>query len=96
MPANYVKILGKRRGRRQAEQERLAQQQQQAASFSAPQSDLTSVSVSASASGTSPASMLPPSCPEDMLEAVFRDTPVPRSPTIGTSAVTASDKMDLL
>ncbi|KAL2083176.1 hypothetical protein ACEWY4_020949 [Coilia grayii] len=93
VPANYVKVLGKRRGRRQAELERLAQQQQaHQSSFPVPQPDLAS----ASASGTNASSVLPPSCPEDMLEAVFRETPAPRTPATGKAAVTASDKMDLL
>ncbi|XP_012675374.2 peroxisomal membrane protein PEX13 [Clupea harengus] len=81
VPANYVKVLGKRKGRRHAEVERLAQQQQ------APQPGLAS----ASASGTHPASALPPSCPEEMLESVFRETPAPCPPALSTVV-----KMDLL
>ncbi|XP_041922215.1 peroxisome biogenesis factor 13 [Alosa sapidissima] len=82
VPANYVKVLGKRRGRRHAELERLAQQQQQA-----PQPGL------ASATGTNPTTVLPQTCPEEMLESVFRETPAPCAPA---SVVMMSEKMDLL
>ncbi|KAK5606856.1 Peroxisomal membrane protein PAS20 [Crenichthys baileyi] len=71
VPANYVKILGKRRGRKHAEVERLAQVKQgsaqtcQAASSAQPQSitarGLTSDLASASA--------------EQLLESAYRETP---------------------
>lgn len=84
VPANYVKVLGKRRGRRHAELERLAQQQQQA-----PQPGL------ASASGSNSTTVLPPTCPEEMLESVFLETPGQCPPPSGT-VVMPSEKMDLL
>lgn len=67
VPANYVKILGRRRGRRPAELERLAQLQQgQQVQQSAP--DQVMVTVPASASAGQPDH-------EELLECVYRETP---------------------
>ncbi|KAM9344759.1 peroxisome biogenesis factor 13 [Symphorus nematophorus] len=85
VPANYVKVLGKRRGRKHAEMERLAQVRQentqasQMALAAHPQSnlaqsftpDLGSASASASASS------------EELLESVYTETPP--SFAVGTS-----------
>lgn len=69
IPANYVKILGKRRGRRQAELERLAQLQQgqQVQDLQSGPAQVT-VTVPASASASQPAH-------EELLECVYRETP---------------------
>ncbi|KAM4591103.1 peroxisome biogenesis factor 13 [Odontesthes bonariensis] len=83
VPANYVKVLGKRKGRKQAEMERLAQAEQetteasQTTSAAPPQSisvqgftpDLPTASTSGSA--------------EQLLESVYRETPA--SYSLGTS-----------
>lgn len=92
VPANYVKILGKRRGRRQAEQERLAQQQQPPNQPHQPPQQ-TGLSCP---SGPGTATLLPPSCPEDELEAVFLETPAQCLPSSSATAVKSSEKMDLL
>ncbi|CAJ1066918.1 peroxisome biogenesis factor 13 [Xyrichtys novacula] len=65
VPANYVKILGKRRGRRHAETERLTQLQQEN-THTVPQSHL--------ASGFTPVPA-PNSLSEDLLESVFTERP---------------------
>ncbi|XP_072247575.1 peroxisome biogenesis factor 13 [Leuresthes tenuis] len=83
VPANYVKVLGKRRGRKQAEMERLAQTEQetteasQATLAAQPQSisaqDFTPDLSTASTSGSA----------EQLLESVYRETPA--SYSLGTS-----------
>lgn len=96
VPANYVKILGKRRGRRQAELERLAQLQQgQQATSSAPNQVTVTMPASASASAGQPG-------PEELLESVYRETPVSyTSPAVTVNngstntAVGNTEKLDL-
>ncbi|XP_051233452.1 peroxisome biogenesis factor 13 [Dicentrarchus labrax] len=65
VPANYVKVLGKRRGRRQAETERLAQVQPDAAQASQTAPGFAPGPGSASASASS----------EELLESVYTETP---------------------
>ncbi|KAM9465970.1 peroxisome biogenesis factor 13 [Clarias gariepinus] len=94
VPANYVKILGKRRGRRQAELERLAQLQQgQQATSTAP--NQVTVTMPASASAGQPS-------PEELLESMYRETPVSyTSPAVTVNngstntAVGNTEKLDL-
>ncbi|XP_068574939.1 peroxisome biogenesis factor 13 [Cebidichthys violaceus] len=80
VPSNYVKVLGKRRGLKHAEMERLAQVQQ-ANATAQPQSDpapgLGSASVSA----------------EALLESAYRGAPAPFSP--GASSSSTPEKTDL-
>uniref|UniRef100_UPI0037E9C206 peroxisome biogenesis factor 13 n=1 Tax=Semicossyphus pulcher TaxID=241346 RepID=UPI0037E9C206 len=68
VPANYVKVLGKRRGRRHAEMERLAELQQ-ANTHTVPQS----LPVSGFTPGPGPTHPSAPS--EELLESVFTETP---------------------
>ncbi|XP_034538348.1 peroxisome biogenesis factor 13 [Notolabrus celidotus] len=63
VPANYVKVLGKRRGRKHAETERLAQLEQE---------NTHTVPHSHTASGFTPAAA---SSSEDLLDSVFTETP---------------------
>lgn len=84
VPANYVKILGKRRGRKHAEMERLAQAQQENAQASQtahaahlqlnPAQGFTPGLGSASTSASA----------EELLEAVYTETPT--SLSVGTSS----------
>ncbi|KAK6328124.1 hypothetical protein J4Q44_G00001020 [Coregonus suidteri] len=84
IPANYVKVLGKRRGRKHAELERLAQVQAQpgnplGTTLQAPQPNLTTGPVPTVApglvSGLGPAGSVPVTIPEELLECVYRETP---------------------
>lgn len=69
VPASYVKILGRRRGRRQAELERSAQlQQEQQVLQSAPGQVTVAMPASASASAAQPNH-------EVLLESVYGETP---------------------
>ncbi|XP_053488982.1 peroxisome biogenesis factor 13 [Ictalurus furcatus] len=96
IPANYVKILGKRRGRRQAELERLAQLQrgQQVQDLQSAPAQVT-VTVPASASAGQPAH-------EELLECVYRETPASYASAAVTidnsssnTALGNSEKLDL-
>ncbi|KAA8584083.1 hypothetical protein FQN60_015291 [Etheostoma spectabile] len=80
VPANYVKVLGKRRGRKYAEMERLAQVQQGSAQASP--AAHTAHPESNAAQGFTPGlgSAYPP---EELLESVYRETP--SSVSLGTS-----------
>ncbi|KAF7663823.1 hypothetical protein LDENG_00198020 [Lucifuga dentata] len=71
IPANYVKVLGKRRGRKHAEQERLAQVQQ--GNPQAPQTILAADAQPNPSAGFNSASILASS--EELLESVYRETP---------------------
>ncbi|XP_064819448.1 peroxisomal membrane protein PEX13-like isoform X2 [Oncorhynchus masou masou] len=84
IPANYVKVLGKRRGRKHAELERLAQVQAQpgnplGTTLQAPQPNLATGPVPTVSpglvSGLGPAEAVPVTIPEELLESVFRETP---------------------
>ncbi|XP_044229447.1 peroxisome biogenesis factor 13 [Thunnus albacares] len=83
VPANYVKVLGKRRGRKHAEMERLAQVQQEnsqasyTASAAHPQPNPTQGFTPGLGSASTSASS------EELLESVFRETPA--SVSLGTS-----------
>ncbi|XP_030642115.1 peroxisome biogenesis factor 13 [Chanos chanos] len=74
VPANYVKILGKRRGRKHAEMARVAQEQQaQQQAFQTPQGTLSTASAPTSMS------VFPTRDPEELLESVYQETPTPYS-----------------
>lgn len=62
VPANYVKVLGRRRGRKHAELERMAQAQEAAQNLPAPQTALITPSVPTSTHS------------EDLLESVYGET----------------------
>ncbi|KAI5622823.1 peroxisomal biogenesis factor 13, partial [Silurus asotus] len=87
VPANYVKILGKRRGRRQAELERLAQLQQ-----SAPVQVAATVPSSAAASADQPDH-------ENLLESVYAENPACTNTAVmmssSNSALGTPEKLDL-
>ncbi|XP_028845338.1 peroxisome biogenesis factor 13 [Denticeps clupeoides] len=94
VPANYVKVLGKRRGRRHVELERITPVQQPV--FHAPQPVL------AAAPAPGATSAFPTSDPEAMLESVFGETPAPYDlgSTVHTNIpmnniVASSEKVDL-
>ncbi|XP_051503104.1 peroxisome biogenesis factor 13 [Myxocyprinus asiaticus] len=99
VPANYVKVLGRRRGRKHAELDRLAQAQQTAQNFPAPQIGL------ATASARSPSSRLAvPSASDhdELLESLYGDTQGPHtvlevqpSTKNSNSVVITSEKIDL-
>ena len=84
IPANYVKVLGKRRGRKHAELERLAQVQAQpgnplGTTLQAPQPNLATGPVPTVSpglvSGLGLAEAVPVTIPEELLESVYRETP---------------------
>ncbi|XP_069030911.1 peroxisome biogenesis factor 13 [Embiotoca jacksoni] len=83
VPANYVKVLGKRRGRKHAEMERLAQVQQAnaQASQTAPVAQPQSGAAQGFPPGLAPTSTSTSS--EAMLESVYVD--LPASVSLGTS-----------
>lgn len=109
VPANYVKVLGKRRGWRHAELERLAQAQQ--GNSSGPQAHQTAPAPGPQAHQAVPApGPAPPLCPgsltrqaasDELLESVFRETPAALSlatpnPSLASSTVlTIPEKIDL-
>ncbi|XP_035982054.1 peroxisome biogenesis factor 13 isoform X1 [Fundulus heteroclitus] len=84
VPANYVKILGKRRGRKHAEMERLAQVKQGGAQSSQAASPAPPQSVSARGFTPDPAAAPDPASAEQLLESAYRETPV--SFSVGTSS----------
>ena len=84
VPANYVKVLGKRRGRKQAEMERLAQVQ---TGLAAEQQ---------SNPGQGAASAAPAASPEELLESVYIETPASCSSSVApNTAVNIPEKTDL-
>lgn len=95
VPANYVKVLGKRRGRKHAEMERLAQVQQ--GDTQASQTALAAHPESNPALGFTPNS----ASAEELLESVYTETPA--SFSVGTSnsslpsstALNIPEKIDL-
>ncbi|KAM4607978.1 peroxisome biogenesis factor 13 [Polymixia lowei] len=103
VPANYVKILGKRRGRKHAELERLAQAQQ--GTLQAPQATLATGPLINLAPGFTPglgaASASSSSAPEELLESVYRETPTsfslgtPNSSLPSSTVLTIPEKIDL-
>lgn len=94
IPANYVKILGKRRGRKHAEMERLAQVQQE-----------NTQQVSATATAVQPqplpaqgfypglTSALPPASSEEFLESVYREMPAGTSSS--STVLNINERTDL-
>ncbi|KAI7804742.1 peroxisome biogenesis factor 13 [Triplophysa rosa] len=76
IPANYVKVLGRRRGRKHAELERLAQAQQAAQNL--PSSQIALNSASPSASNSTPA-FHGLSEPHELMESVYGETHDPHS-----------------
>lgn len=84
VPANYVKILGKRRGRKHAELEKLAQVQQddrrapQTHSAAEPQLQLAQDFSSGFSLAPSASDAASPS--DQLLESVYADTPSARLP----------------
>ncbi|NP_001167323.1 peroxisome biogenesis factor 13 [Salmo salar] len=98
IPANYVKVLGKRRGRKHAELERLAQVQAQpgnplGTTLQAPQPNLATGPVPTVApglfSGLGPAEAVPVTIPEELLECVYRETPAGYS-SLGLGVVSST------
>lgn len=84
VPANYVKVLGKRRGRKHTEMERLAQVQQE--NTQASQTALAAHPQSHPAQGFIPSlgSASAAASSEELLESVYRETPA--SFTLGVSS----------
>ncbi|KTG03962.1 hypothetical protein cypCar_00005648, partial [Cyprinus carpio] len=68
VPANYVKVLGRRRGRKHAELERMAQAQQAAQNLPAPQTALATASVP-----NSRQAIPTTSDPDELLESVYSE-----------------------
>lgn len=98
IPANYVKVLGKRRGRKHAELERLAQVQAQpgnplGTTLQAPQPNQATGPVPTVApglfSGLGPAEAVPVTIPEELLECVYRETPAGYS-SLGLGVVSST------
>ncbi|XP_052001704.1 peroxisomal membrane protein PEX13-like [Xyrauchen texanus] len=100
VPANYVKVLGRRRGRKHAELERLAQVQQDAQNFQEPQIGLATDS-SLAASSRMPVSST--SGHDDLLESMYGETLSPHTVlevqpsknNISNTVVITSEKIDL-
>lgn len=107
VPANYVKVLGKRRGRKHAELDRLNQAQQgnlQGFQVHPPQPATSTASVTLAQSFTpvlGPGSSTPQGVPQELLESVYRETETPFNletpyPSIASSTVlTIPEKTDL-
>lgn len=101
VPANYVKVLGKRRGRKHVEMERLAQAEQgntqalQTGHAAHPQSN----PAQGFTSGLNSASATAPS--EELLESVYAETPpslsvgTPSSSVPSNTVLNIPDKTDL-
>lgn len=96
IPANYVKVLGKRRGRKHAELERLAQVQAQpgnplGTTLQAPQPNQATGPVPTVAPGLflGPAEAVPVTIPEELLECVYRETPAGYS-SLGLGVVSST------
>ncbi|AWP14422.1 putative peroxisome biogenesis factor 13 [Scophthalmus maximus] len=95
VPANYVKVLGKRRGRKNAEMERLSQIQQ--ANAQASQSALAALPQ------PNPAQALPPGlgsastslASEELLESVYTETPASFSLGTSNSSVPSSTVLNI-
>lgn len=81
VPANYVKVLGKRRGFKHAEMERLAQVQQE--NTQASQTALAAHPQTNPAQGFTPGVVSTSASSEELLESVYRETPA--SFSLGTS-----------
>ncbi|KAG7492877.1 hypothetical protein MATL_G00018850 [Megalops atlanticus] len=97
VPANYVKVLGKRRGRRQAELE--AQEQRRQQGFHNPQMGLPGSQELAQAAGPMGATASLGN-QEEVLESVYRETPggqgIPLSSvTTSSSVATIPERIDL-
>jgi len=98
VPANYVKVLGRRRGRKHAELERMAQAQQAAQNLPAPQIALAAVSLP-----NSRLTVPTTSHPDDLLESVYGETQglhaslevQPSTNISSDTVVITSEKMDL-
>lgn len=107
VPANYVKVLGKRRGRKHAELDRLTQAQQgnlQGLQVHQHQPAASSALVTLAPSFTrvlGPGSSTPQGVPQELLESVYRETATPFNletpyPSIASSTVlTIPEKIDL-
>lgn len=95
VPANYVKVLGKRRGRKHAEMERLAHVQQSNAE--APQTGHAAHPQSNPAlgatSGLSSASTTAAS--EELLESVFAEAPAPPGVGVPNSSVSSNTELNI-
>ncbi|XP_040906571.1 peroxisome biogenesis factor 13 isoform X2 [Toxotes jaculatrix] len=91
VPANYVKILGKRRGRKHAEMERLSQIQQ--GTTQASQTSLAVHPQSCPAQGLGSASTSASS--EELLESVYRETPASFSLGTSISSVPSSTVLNI-
>lgn len=84
VPANYVKVLGKRRGRKHAEAERLVQVQQD---------HTEALQTGAATQGISAASNAHTS--DLLLETVFAESPAPNSSVTSSTELNVPAKTDL-
>lgn len=84
VPANYVKVLGKRRGRKHAEMERLAQVQQE--NQQATQTPAAAQTQSTAALGftSDPSTASMPASADHLLESAYRE--IPAGFSMGTSS----------
>lgn len=96
VPANYVKVLGRRRGTKHAELERMVQAQQAAQNLPAPQTALATASLP-----NSRLAVPTTSHPDDLLESVYGETlhaaleVQPSTNNSSDTVVITSEKMDL-
>ncbi|XP_016091322.1 peroxisomal membrane protein PEX13-like [Sinocyclocheilus grahami] len=98
VPANYVKVLGRRRGRKHAELERMAQAQQAAQNLPAPQTALATASVPNSRQAVPTTSD-----PDELLDSVYSETQglhatlevQPSTNKNSDTVVITTEKMDL-
>ncbi|XP_013766828.1 peroxisome biogenesis factor 13 isoform X2 [Pundamilia nyererei] len=99
IPANYVKILGKRRGRRAADMERLAQAQR--ANTQEPQTSLAAQMQTTGAQGLDPASASASASSsalassEDLLESAYRETPASFNQGSSTSTMPSNTPLNI-
>lgn len=93
VPANYVKVLGKRRGRKHAEMERLAHVQQ--SNTEAPQTGHAAHPQSNPAPGATQglSSASTTAASEELLESVFAEAPA--TPSVGASNSRVSSNTEL-
>lgn len=93
VPANYVKILGKRRGRRAADMERLAQAQQ--ANTQAPQTGLAAQMQTTGAQGFTPDLPSASASSEDFLESAYSETPASFNQGSSSSTMTSNTPLNI-
>ncbi|XP_054885105.1 peroxisome biogenesis factor 13 [Poeciliopsis prolifica] len=92
VPANYVKILGKRRGRKHAEMETLAQVKQQSAQTASPAQPQPVANKGFTPEFAAPSNA---ASAEQLLESAYRETPVSCSLSTSTSGTLSNTVLNI-